>query len=119
MHVPRHRCCAVPCFISFSCPLVRACVSHATSTLLVIHDIFHHTEQRTSGLDCIVTCSPACIAATGLNKNQGQVITAQEIEQEADELRLACRDALCRSKERRKQFSDAVYALETEDTLPK
>ena len=61
----------------------------------------------------------ACIAATGLNKNQGQVITAQEIEHEADELRLACRDALCRSKERRKQFSDAVYALETEDTLPK
>ena len=58
-------------------------------------------------------------AAYGLNKNQGQVITAQEIEKEADELRLACRDALCRSKERRKQFSDAVYALETEDTLPK
>jgi len=57
--------------------------------------------------------------AYGLNKNQGQVITDQEIEKEADELRLACRDALCRSKDRRKQFSDAVYALETEDTLPK
>ena len=59
----------------------------------------------------------ACTAAYGLNKNQGQVITDKEIESEADELRLACRDALCRSKERRKQFSDAVYAVETEDTL--
>ena len=60
-----------------------------------------------------------CFAAFGLNKNQGQVITDEEIEREADELRLACRDALCRSKERRKQFSDAVMALETEDTLPR
>ena len=61
----------------------------------------------------------ASTTAYGLNKNQGQVIIDQEIEKEADELRLACRDALCRSKERRNQFSDAVYALETEDTLPR
>jgi hypothetical protein len=68
-------------------------------------------QQPTNGL--------ACIAAFGLNKNQGQVITDEEIEREADELRLACRDALCRSKERRMQFADAVIALETEDTLPR
>ena len=66
------------------------------------------------------TDGASCFAAYGLNRNQGQVITDVEIEQEADELRLACRDALCRSKERRKQFADAVMVVETtEDTLPR
>ena len=62
----------------------------------------------------------ACGAAYGLNRNQGQVITDADIEKEADELRLACRDALCRSAERRKQFAEAVEVMETvEDPLPR
>ena len=72
-----------------------------------------------TGCGALPTVS-ACIAAYGLNRNQGQVITEEEIEREADELRLACRDALCRSKERRNQFADAVTIVETtEDTLPR
>ncbi len=35
----------------------------------------------------------------------------------ADALRLASADALCRSASRRGEFKEAVYALETEDTL--
>jgi len=57
--------------------------------------------------------------ALGLARNQGRVLGPAAEEQEADQLRLAVAEALCRTPKRRSQFGDAVIALEVEDRLPK
>lgn len=57
--------------------------------------------------------------AQGLARLQGRILRADMEEQEADQLRLAVAEALCRGPPRRNQFGDAVIALEAEDKLPK
>lgn len=53
----------------------------------------------------------------GLARNQGRVLGPAAEEQEADQLRLAVAEALCRSPKRRSEFGDAVISLQAEDTL--
>lgn len=50
--------------------------------------------------------------AQGLSRNKGVFISGETETKEADELRLAVRDALCRSEKRKKQFKDAIFSLE-------
>jgi hypothetical protein len=57
--------------------------------------------------------------ALGLARNQGRLLGAAAEEQEADQLRLAVAEALCRTPKRRSEFGDAVIALEAEDNLRK
>ena len=55
--------------------------------------------------------------ALGLARNQARFLGPAAEEQEADQLRLAVAEALCRTPKRRSEFGDAVIALEAEDTL--
>lgn len=55
--------------------------------------------------------------ALGLARNQGRILNAATESKEADNLRMAVAEALCRTDKRRKQFSRAVMALQQEDTL--
>lgn len=55
--------------------------------------------------------------ALGLARNQGRFLGSDAEEREADNLRLAVAEALCRTPKRRRQFGQAVIALEAEDTL--
>lgn len=57
--------------------------------------------------------------ALGLARNKGQILGATAEEQEADQLRLAVAEALCRSPKRRTDFGDAVIAVNAEDKLQK
>ncbi|KAK9819967.1 hypothetical protein WJX72_004558 [[Myrmecia] bisecta] len=56
--------------------------------------------------------------AKGLAHNKGSFLSERTEEEEADWMRMAVQEALCTSEKRRKDFKDAVFALETEDTLP-
>jgi len=55
--------------------------------------------------------------ALGLARNQGRVLPPPVEQKEADNLRMAVAEALCRTEKRRKQFGRAVRALQQEDTL--
>ncbi|KAI7839237.1 hypothetical protein COHA_006935 [Chlorella ohadii] len=55
--------------------------------------------------------------AQGLARNQGRFLGQAAEEQEADQLRLAVAEALCRTAARRNEFASAVYAVEAEDKL--
>lgn len=55
--------------------------------------------------------------ALGLARNQGRILAADVEQKEADNLRMAVAEALCRTDARRKQFGQAVRALQQEDTL--
>jgi hypothetical protein len=56
--------------------------------------------------------------ASGMSFNAGYyIVGSEEEEADADALRMAVADALCRSAERRGQFKEAMFELETEDTL--
>lgn len=57
--------------------------------------------------------------ALGLARNQGRILGANAEEQEADQLRLAVAEALCRSPKRRADFGEAVIAVQAEDKLQK
>jgi hypothetical protein len=57
--------------------------------------------------------------AQGLARNQGRFMGPAAEEQEADQLRLAVAEAICRSNQRRNQFGDAMIAIEAEDSLPR
>lgn len=56
--------------------------------------------------------------AQGLARNQGRFLGGAAEEQEADQLRLAVAEAICRSHKRRSEFGDAMIAIEAEDSLP-
>jgi hypothetical protein len=55
--------------------------------------------------------------AVSMARNQGRILGPAAEEQEADQLRLAVAEALCRTHKRRNDFGDAVIALEAEDNL--
>lgn len=55
--------------------------------------------------------------AQGLARNQGRFLGQAAEEQEADQLRLAVAEALCRTAARRNEFAPAVYAVEAEDKM--
>ena len=55
--------------------------------------------------------------ALGLARNQGRILGPAAEEQEADQLRLAVAEALCRTPARRSQFGDAVLSLQAEDSI--
>ncbi|KAL4427904.1 hypothetical protein ABPG75_001993 [Micractinium tetrahymenae] len=55
--------------------------------------------------------------AQGLARNQGRFLGQTAEEQEADQLRLAVAEALCRTAARRNEFASAVYAVEAEDKM--
>ena len=55
--------------------------------------------------------------AVGLARLQGKYLGGDVEELEADQLRLAVAEALCRSAKRRNEFAPAVYAIEAEDKL--
>jgi len=58
--------------------------------------------------------------ARGMARNKGVVLTPEDETRDADTLRLAVRDALCRSDERRRVFSEAVTSVEVaEGGIPK
>lgn len=48
----------------------------------------------------------------GMAANQGLFLNAKEEVEDADELRLAVSDALCRSSQRRRLFQEAVDSIE-------
>ncbi|KAI3428337.1 hypothetical protein D9Q98_006717 [Chlorella vulgaris] len=55
--------------------------------------------------------------AQGLSRNKGIFLGRTAEEQEADQLRLAVAEALCRTPKRRNEFAQAVYAVEAEDKI--
>ena len=55
--------------------------------------------------------------ALGLARNQGRILAGDIEVKEADNLRMAVAEALCRTDKRRKQFGRAVRALQQEDSL--
>jgi hypothetical protein len=55
--------------------------------------------------------------ALGLARNQGRILGGDLEQKEADNLRMAVAEALCRTDKRRKQFGQAVRALQQEDSL--
>ncbi len=55
--------------------------------------------------------------AIGLARNQGRLLAGDIERREADNLRMAVAEALCRTDKRRKQFGQAVRALQQEDSL--
>ncbi|GAB4822635.1 hypothetical protein N2152v2_009681 [Parachlorella kessleri] len=55
--------------------------------------------------------------ALGLARNMGRILGPAAEEQEADQLRLAVADAICRTAKRRNEFSPAVIAIEAETKL--
>ena len=55
--------------------------------------------------------------AIGLARNQGRILGPSAEEQEADQLRLAVAEALCRTPKRRSEFNDAVISLQAEDNI--
>ena len=58
--------------------------------------------------------------ARGMARNKGVVLSPGDETRDADTLRLAVRDALCRSDERRRAFQEAVTSVEVaEGGLPK
>lgn len=58
--------------------------------------------------------------AQGMARNKGAVLKPDTEETEADQLRLAVAEALCRTTKRRSDFKDAVRAMEAEgDTIPR
>ena len=58
--------------------------------------------------------------ARGMARNKGVVLSPEDETRDADTLRLAVRDALCRSDERRRAFQEAVTSVEVaEGGLPK
>eukprot|EP01024_Parvocaulis_polyphysoides_P039013 TRINITY_DN35231_c2_g1_i1.p2 TRINITY_DN35231_c2_g1~~TRINITY_DN35231_c2_g1_i1.p2 ORF type:complete len:238 (-),score=28.99 TRINITY_DN35231_c2_g1_i1:320-1009(-) len=52
--------------------------------------------------------------ARSLAANKGRFLTPDQETQEADALRLACAQAICRNEDRKKQFPDALKQLEAE-----
>ncbi|CAG9462759.1 unnamed protein product [Pedinophyceae sp. YPF-701] len=57
--------------------------------------------------------------AHGLAHNKGIALNPKDEEREADELRMACAEALCTSQKRRAQFRDAMEAVRAEgEELP-
>lgn len=61
-------------------------------------------------------CMFRCIAL-GLARNRNRILGPAAEEQEADQLRLAVAEALCRTPKRRSEFPDAVISLQAEDTI--
>lgn len=58
--------------------------------------------------------------ARGMARNKGVVLSPDDETRDADTLRLAVRDALCRSDERRRAFAEAVTSVEVaEGGIPK
>ena len=57
--------------------------------------------------------------ALGLARNHGKILGPAAEEQEADNLRLAVAEALCRTPKRRSDFNEAVLAVQAEDTIQK
>ena len=58
--------------------------------------------------------------ARGMARNKGVVLSPEDETRDADTLRLAVRDALCRSDERRQVFQEAVTSVEVaEGGIPK
>ena len=58
--------------------------------------------------------------ARGMARNKGVVLSPEDETRDADTLRLAVRDALCRSDERRAAFQEAVTSVEVaEGGIPK
>lgn len=55
--------------------------------------------------------------ALGLARNSGRILGPAAEEQEADQLRLAVAEALCRTPKRRSEFGDAVLSLQAEDSI--
>ena len=53
------------------------------------------------------------LQAKGLAHAKGQFVGGEAEEQDADELRLAVSDALCRSPQRRKSFSEVLPSIES------
>ena len=65
-------------------------------------------------------CKVGSGQAKGLAAGQGTFLSADTEEADADELRMAVSDALCRSQERLKQFGEVVPSIEAvEGGLPK
>jgi len=50
--------------------------------------------------------------AQGLSRNKGIFMSGDTETKEADDLRLAVRDALCRGEKRKKEFKEAIFSLE-------
>lgn len=57
--------------------------------------------------------------AIGLAADRGMALAPQREDVEADQMRLAVADAMCRTQDRRAQFPEALDAIEAEDTLPR
>jgi hypothetical protein len=55
--------------------------------------------------------------AIGLNRNLGKFLGAEAETREADALRLACAEALCRTEARRDDFEEAMVAVKAEGPL--
>lgn len=55
------------------------------------------------------------VQAKGLTHKQGVHISGEREDKAADELRMAVHDALCRSDERAKSFSEVEYSIEAFD----
>lgn len=55
--------------------------------------------------------------ALGLARNHGRILGPAAEEAEADQLRLAVAEALCRTQQRRNEFGAAVLSLQAEDSL--
>eukprot|EP00873_Tetraselmis_striata_P023347 jgi/Tetstr1/443611/TSEL_031610.t1 len=57
--------------------------------------------------------------AQGMARNKGAVLKPSTETTEADQLRLAVAEALCRTPKRRNDFKEAVKAVQAEDNLPR
>ena len=55
--------------------------------------------------------------ALGLARNKGRILGPAAEEQEADQLRLAVAEALCRTPQRRRDFPEAVISLQVDDNI--
>lgn len=60
---------------------------------------------------------PTPLQAQGLARSQGLYLGPEAETQEADQLRGAVTEALCRSDKRRGQFAEALTSIQTEDNL--
>lgn len=58
--------------------------------------------------------------ASGMSYNQGYyTVGTEEEEKDADALRMATYDALCRNSKRQAQFKEAIFAAKQEDNMPR
>ena len=60
-----------------------------------------------------LTCLLLLLQAKGLAHAKGQFVGGEAEEKDADELRMAVSDALCRSPQRLKSFSEVLPSIES------